>query len=494
MSSITSIGLCILLQAPANVVMAQTPAPAHPDATLRARLAALEREVQDLRRAIAPAAVADAETSPAPNPLDARLEALDQQIRILARQVELEGERAAEAAKRTPVVDAGRSGFGMRSPDGAYQLRLRGLVQADGRHYGNDDRLLVASTFVARRVRPIVQATLFRIVDARVTPDFGEGRTVVQDAQIDVRFATGFRLRGGKFKSPFGLERLASANDLLFLERAFPTAVAPNRDLGLMVYGDLLRGTTSYSAGVFNGVPDGSSADIDDQDGKDVIGRVFVHPFVASSHDALKGLGFGVAASLGKPEGLAATPNLPVYRTTGQQVFFRYRLDGTPAGTAVADGTRYRASAQGYYYNGPLGLLVEQAYSSQRVTRGALADDVGVNSWQAAGSWVLTGERASYRAVTPKRDVNPAEGNWGAFEIAARYHQLVVDDDAFPAFADPAVAARAARAWTAGLNWYLNPALKLVFDFEQTRFDGGAAGGADRPTANDFFTRLQVAF
>jgi len=49
-------------------------------------------------------------------------------------------------------------------------------------------------------------------------------------------------------------------------------------------------------------------------------------------------------------------------------------------------------------------------------------------------------------------------------------------------------------AWGAGLNWIWNSNLKYVLDYEQTRFTGGAAGGADRPTENSVQTRLQLSF
>lgn len=470
---------------------AQTTQPTDLDA-LRARLAALEKEVAELRQALAEATPRAPEPPVEPAPLaTAQFEALDQRVRILDRKFELEQERVAEAAKVTATVDAGRSGFGLKSPDGAFNLRLRGLVQADSRWYLEDDASAIAAdTFVARRVRPIVQATLFKVVDVRVTPDFGDGRTVIQDAYLDLRIKPLLRVRGGKFKAPFGLERLASASDLMFIERGAPTGIAPNRDIGVMLSGDTAGSVFSYALGVFNGVVDGGSADIDDQDGKDVVGRVFLQPFARSTtRDRLQGLGFGLAASYGEVTGTALLANLPIYRTTGQQVFYRYRSD------AIADGTRARVSPQAYYYSGRLGLLFEQASSWQEVRRGTIAQDtVPASAVQVAGSWVLSGERATYRGVLPRRNFDPTAGAWGAFEITGRYQQLAIGDEAFPLLADPNVAAHSARAWTAGLNWYLNPAFKVVADFEETRFDGGGAAGADRQTARDFFTRLQVSF
>ena len=51
---------------------------------------------------------------------------------------------------------------------------------------------------------------------------------------------------------------------------------------------------------------------------------------------------------------------------------------------------------------------------------------------------------------------------------------------------------RQATAWGVGLNWIWNTNLKYVLDYEQTRFKGGAAGGADRPTEKSVQTRLQL--
>jgi phosphate-selective porin OprO and OprP len=59
--------------------------------------------------------------------------------------------------------------------------------------------------------------------------------------------------------------------------------------------------------------------------------------------------------------------------------------------------------------------------------------------------------------------------------------------------ADPTKSARAARAWTVGMNWYLNYFTKLQLEYEQTRFEQGAATG-NRPTEHALEERLQIAF
>jgi len=59
-------------------------------------------------------------------------------------------------------------------------------------------------------------------------------------------------------------------------------------------------------------------------------------------------------------------------------------------------------------------------------------------------------------------------GGWGAWEVAARFGQLDVDDDAFPLYANPANSATEATSWGVGLNWHLNRNLKVNLSYEQT--------------------------
>lgn len=66
-------------------------------------------------------------------------------------------------------------------------------------------------------------------------PEFGEGRAVLQDAYIDLRPGPQMRLRIGKFKVPYSLERLQAASDVPFLERSIGGDVIPIRDVGLML-------------------------------------------------------------------------------------------------------------------------------------------------------------------------------------------------------------------------------------------------------------------
>jgi phosphate-selective porin OprO/OprP len=395
--------------------------------------------------------------------------------------------QAAEPAGKPAAVDpvkvaAEPEGFVVQSASGDYRLQFNSILQADGRFYENDRDRLATDSFLLRSARPILQGTVARRFDVYLAPDFGQGQSLIQDAYLDARFSPKLRLRVGKMKTPFGLERLQSEANILFVERALPTGIVPNRDVGIQLSGDLAGGVFTYAAAVLNGVADGASADLSSSDARDAAARGFLRPF-RKAGGPFRGLGLGVAATFGRQQG-----SLPVYRTPGQVVFFNY-VQG-----ASADGHRTRLSPQGNFYGGPVGVIFEYARSTQRVRKDPAAADVTNQAWQVAASWLITGENATPNGVKPRKAFDPGRGQWGAFELAARAHGLTVGDEAFArGFADIKKSARKATAWGVDLNWYLNRNVKYVLNFEQTRFDGGGADG-DRETENVVFFRAQLAF
>lgn len=413
-----------------------------------------------------------------------QLDDLKQKILILERKLEIEKEAAVEKEKKTPILGADSKGFFAKSPQGDFNLRLRGGVQVDSRFFLGDGDELGNDTFTLRRVRPSIEGTLFEKYDIKIMPDFAGGETKLMDAYLNAKFADEVQLRAGKMKSPMGLERLQSWYYLNFIERGFPTQLLPNRDIGVQLHGDLFAGTFSYAVGAFNGVPDGASTDFDDADGKDLVGRLFSHPFLHSDIDPLKGFGIGISCSYGDYDNKLAS-----YKTPGQATFFSY------ASNVKADGEQYRFSPQGYYYWGPFGLLGEYAYSSQEVRQGSSNYDIQNDSWQIYLTYVLTGEDASYKGVKPSKPFNINEGTWGAFEIAGRYGNLDIDDAVFDfGLADPSKSASEADEFTAGLNWYLNSNLKVNLNYSHTEFSGGGTAGDDREDEDLIATRFQLTF
>nr|WP_295382098.1 porin [Pseudoxanthomonas sp.] len=449
----------------------------------------LQQRLEALERRLGGTAAADAGDGGG----EVGLADLDQRLRVLERRLELQQEEQVAKAKDAPVIAINDKGASFKSAGGDYEIRLRGLVQGDGRFFLDDHAPAQNDTFLLRTARPTIEGSLGKLVGFRLTPEFAGDNASIVDAYVDLRFSPAYTLRVGKFTSPVGLERLQSSSALSAVERSLPSELAPNRDIGVQLQGEVADGRFSYALGVFNGTVDGRDAVTSNPDNEfEYAGRVFFEPF-RNDANALSGLGFGLGASIGDKRG-AGNNFLPRYRTPGQVQFFAFR-------SAVnADGEHFRLSPQAYYYRGRFGLLGEYIQSRQEVVvaSGANAgrqDTLENTAWQATAQWVLTGEDAGYRGVVkPSRPFRPGEEGWGAFELIARYGALDIDDDAFPLFADAAASARQARNWTLGLNWYLTSNLKLVFNYLDTTFKGGATNAADREDEKAIFSRLQVAF
>lgn len=377
-------------------------------------------------------------------------------------------------AAADPAPSGRKDGFVIVSDDGRSTLAIGGFLQLDGRAFATGDGV---DQFAFRSIRPDLQGTVLEHVDFRLFPDFAGGKLVVQDAYADVRYTDLVKVRVGKFKVPFGLERLQPEYATTFVDRGLPTQLAPNRDLGVQVFGEL--GVVSYQVGLFNGVADNGIGDGDVSNGKELAARVFVQPG--------SGLGVGAAATFGDKNGTLASPDLPVYKTQAQTTFFQYRPDPNPAAptlatTPVADGRHWRATAQADWYRGPIGVLAEYVRSVQRAALGDTAAHTTADAWQVVAQWVIAGGDARYKGVTPGPD--------GAFDVAARVGQLSLDDRVFAdGLADAKKSAQRATSFGVGADWYVNRGLRLVLDLERTQLTGGA-----RTDETSIIARVQAVF
>lgn len=413
-------------------------------------------------------------------------EQLDQRIRVLERKLELQQEADAAAAKKTATVSASDKGFAIQSADKSFQFKFRGLLQADGRFFLDDQAPRTNDGFLLRRVEPTFELTFAKVAFLRIQPNFAPDSATVSDAYGELRLNPAFNVRAGKFKEPLTLENLQSSSAIRFNERGFPTELGANRDFGVQLGGKLLSdGWLSYAVGVFNGAPDGrdGAQQPGSDNRKEIAARLFAEPFKNGS-GFLQGLGFGISGSFGEKEGTGDLAKVK-YRTPGQNGFFSY------LSTISADGDHTRISPQAYFYHDSFGLLGEYIVSKQAVTDGTNSTDIENKAWQAVASYVLTGEDNGYGTIQPKHGLG--DDGWGAFEVLARYGQLDIDNDAFPLYADPTKSASKADTLGVGVNWYATRNLKIALAYTRTTFDGGAASG-DRENENVIFSRFQIAF
>ena len=526
---------------------------------LRTELRQLREEVKELRGGTraTPAAVPSGEARPGRRPsteapaTHGEVEALEHEVHVLERKGEVaQEENESKFLKLPKQVELGSQGLKVVSSDQNFILYTRGLIQADGSYFMDDSRPVRSNpngdnlndSFYMRRVRPILEGTLWKYVDYRIMPDFAGGNARLFDAIVDLRYFRFASLAAGKFKSPISLERLQSASALTFVERAFPTQVAPNRDVGFLLHGEFdqpghasdfsMTGRNmtvsgnfpmfmypdffSYQFAVVDGSSNNGSLDSDNNDSKEFQGRVFSHPFLNSGYRWAEGLGIGLAGSWGDPNDVT----LSSFQSTGLQTIFAYDKN------AKGDGVHSRIYPQSYWIWGPFQLQLEYAWSKQevgnQVTEGSFTKNVEtidqtISAWNVTASWVLTGEKNVFlnQGIKPFHNFNPWQRHWGAFQVAARASAIDFDgdvfrnvgDDAKPVypFADPRISVAQAMEWAVGINWWLNPNVKLMLDYTQTRFNGGdglydEAGKLvsstvfDRETEKVWQTRVQVGF
>jgi phosphate-selective porin OprO and OprP len=431
------------------------------------------------------------------------LEGLDQKVKVIDRKLEVQQETEQQHALDMPIVKASEEGFSISSPNHDYNLNLSGIIQGDGRFFTSGSDKNVGSTFFLNRVRPIFTGSVDKYYNFNITPDFGQGKVTLQDAYLNITYFDYASLRTGKYKAPLDLERLQSDRDLEFSERSEIQNVVPNRDTGFDLHGRLLDGRVFYDAALMNGVPDNTAADttdLDNNDGKDFVGRIFTTPFELTENEWIKGLGFGFAGSYGDERGNTTS----VYRTYGMSTWFSYNSGVT------ASGLRARIEPQAYYYWRGLGLMAEYAQDEHSLnlftTKGANPTKRQINrtdtftdtGYMAQASYLLTGEDASYGWIKPYHPFDPRNGHWGAWELAARISNVAAQTRQFQlGFANPSVAAKTATEFAAGINWYLNANIKWQFDYANTYFDGGAGTTADvkdRPNESVFESQLQITF
>ena len=397
-----------------------------------------------------------------------------------------------------PKTSGSKDGFLLGARDGASQLTVGGIAQVDGRFFVNDDNNVQPDQFLLRSLRFDLRGTLYDHFDFRFMPDFAGSKILVQDAYVNVRFSDVLKLRFGKFKVPFGIERLQSEGMTMFAERGLPNQIAPNRDVGVELFGELGKGTLTYQLGVFNGVADGGLNEGDSTDDKELAARVFMRPFAATGPKFLANLGVGVAATFGDKQPSLIQPDVPTWKTSGQSTIFQFRAGTTLADTVVSDGRHDRGTVQGYYFFSRLGLLADYVRSAQQVVLDGNHYRVSSDAWEAVAQVLLTDDEATYNSVTPKHPFDPKTGQIGAFDIKARVGEIrTVNGSVFEKYVDPTRSAR--RAWSGGVgvDWWANRSVRALIDVERTWFTGGAKSGtavADRIDETSIIGRVQLVF
>ncbi len=272
--------------------------------------------------------------------------------------------------------------------------------------------------------------------------DFKDVYVGVQDVLID-----GSTLLLGNNKAPFSLEELTSSRFITFMERGLPNMFAPSRETGLHVAAPFLddRLVAGFS---LTQTPDDDRFTHNGNE-FNVTSRLAGVPYYGDD-DRLVHIGASYSYAM-------LEDNEAQYR---QRPEIRHSERFVDTGVFEADD----ASTFGVEAATVLGPLSIQGEYMRNFVESDATDDPSLWGYYVFASFFVTGEHRSYALgegrfdrVKVKRNAFTKGGGFGAWELALRYSYLNLNDE----LADGGILADV----TAGVNWYLNPNTRIMFNY-----------------------------
>jgi phosphate-selective porin OprO/OprP len=442
------------------------------------RLDTVEQELAALKAQQATAPAPSAAPAPAPGAPPASGE--EGFLAIEDRIAALEKERESTLAAMW------KDGLRLESKDGQFKLQLGGRAFVDYGWITQDDELRDTvfdeqSGGELRDVRLDLKGDIYSDLFYRVEYQFSgnNGPNGFTDTYVGLKNIPYLGTATfGHFKEPFGLEELTSDSLVTFMERSMASTFNPARNLGLQFnnafLGEPKKERLTYAIGAFENTDNWPSAnDADEDQGAAITGRVTGLPWYVE--DGRKLLHLGAAYSHRNPDGAVRNPYQlrPFFETRKTQ--FRW-LDtegfaGFRLGDARPDDVDLYGVEAALVY-GPFSLQGEYTLDEIETTFGG---DLSFGGYYVQASYFITGEHRPYKNATGVFDrVHPEKNfGWGkgpgAWELAARYSSVDLNDRG--------VRGGEANTLTLGVNWYLNPSVRLMLnytiaDIEHDVYDG----------------------
>ena len=224
------------------------------------------------------------------------------------------------------------------------------------------------------------------------------------DVFLDFDFDPRFRLRAGRFKTPFTYEFLVEPPQGLILpERSiFFNNFGQNRDLGIMAFGRLFNNTFDYATGIFNGNRNGYIAV---SDSKFMSSFINWKPFNNSEGSILENFNIGGSVFGGNATQLPVPTVLrTIVPTAGNAVagvpFLAFNSNVRQAGML----TLWDLHTAWFYRQ--FALISEWASGFQdyaQTSNLAARTHLPIDSFYVQGSYMLTGETRSGTGIVKPR-------------------------------------------------------------------------------------------
>jgi phosphate-selective porin OprO/OprP len=409
----------------------------------------------------------------ASRPPDAGLPQGKPEETIVKTEPEKSIQDVSQNRKEFPLEAVFDDGFYLRTREkDLFELRIGGLLQVDYRYFNYEgDADPDKDRFDIRNARLLLAGHFYRRFSYKFQYEFeGAGGRRLLDAYLDARVAPFISFRVGQQKTPFSFEQYTSIKNTIFAERSMGFLLTPLRDVGLMAHASFWKDRIYYGVGLFNG--DGLDDAVGgDSDSPEFTGRIVYAPFRNMNIPLLNWFQVGGSYSYAKADRnnvkvLAVTSGLTPFFEVNSAAKFNIIRD-------VDARTRYGAELAWAY--GPVlawGEYINLQFSDVK-TSDALFD-INLKDYYGALMWMITGEKPTLKngviqAIKPYR--NLFQGGWGALGLAFRYDHFDAGESAYEYLVEPGTSVREATAYTIGLNWYLNPYIRLLLNATRTNFD-----------------------
>lgn len=377
----------------------------------------------------------------------------------------LEKERLSREDLRDVIVTLDGKGLNIKRSDGAYSFRIGGRLHTDASgHSGGGVESLATDGSEIRRARMYLKGTLYEDYFFVAETDFADNGVSVKDFLVGYSGLPWGSFAVGHQKQPFSLALEMSSNDLPFIERGADTdLIAPFVDRAIGLRGDFGGEHWHLAAGFYG---DSVDPDRDGDEGWGSTARAVWVPI--RGEDRVLHLGL---------RGAVRDPDDDEIRIRSETTHLS-NLFLADTGTLAGVERVYLLGPEAAFALGPFSVGGE--YNRVYADRSRMRD-LAFDGWHVEATWSLTGESraAAYRmgsgefkGLRPARNFSLREGGWGAFEVATRYAAIDLDDRD--------VDGGRTGVFTLGLNWYLNPSIRLMFDWSRVidaDFEDGDAEG-----------------
>jgi hypothetical protein len=264
------------------------------------------------------------------------------------------------------------------------------------------------------------------------------------------------------------LEETASEDRLDYvLKSPVSDTLAPGRERGVMVHGNLLKGNRlDYEAGVFKYDGDNSEIHGIPTGGHMFAGRLMGEPlrYIGPLPKTVRHAYFAVAMTRGKLiEGLNSVKG----QTYSGFTYFDHMF---------VNGYRQRVGVESAWAEGPFSVKGEYIHmSEERKQEGIRGEDLPnkiSRGWYVTGAWTVLGKMKP-NGKAPQKPFMLGR-SFGAVELSIRYDVLTFFSEEGPGPASrspraPTILPNNERTWTAGPTWYLNRWVKIQVNGQRER-------------------------